>query len=45
MARWKAARGRRKEAPPKAPLVGCVLLIVVLLAFIVFAFFAVLNPR
>ena len=44
MPKFKPIRGKKKEAPPKAGAVGCVLAIVVLMALFVWIFWAALQP-
>lgn len=46
MARYrKPGKGQRKQAAPKAPLIGCVLIIVLALVFLTWALSGVLQPN
>ena len=45
MARWKVARGAKKKAgPPRGGPLGCVLILVIALAVVIFSLFFALNP-
>ena len=45
MARWKVARGGKKKAgPPRGGPLGCVILMVVALAVVIFSLYFALNP-
>jgi hypothetical protein len=45
MARWKVARGKKKdEQPGRGTAIGCVSLIVLVLAFFVVMFWLALRP-
>jgi hypothetical protein len=44
MSKFKPIRGKKKEAPPKAGAVGCVLAIVALMAMFILIFWAALRP-
>jgi hypothetical protein len=44
MSKFKPIRGKKKEAPPKAGAVGCVLAIVALMAMFIWIFWAALRP-
>ena len=45
MAKFKLARGQKKAPPPKFGAVGCVLVVVVLLALFMWFFSGALQPR
>ena len=44
MARWKAAKGRKKHKQSKAGAVGCVLAIALALLFFIWSFSALVRP-
>ena len=46
MARYrKPGKGHAKQAPTKAPLVGCVLVVILAIAFMTWALSGVLQPN
>jgi hypothetical protein len=45
MARWKTPRGKKKAPARRGGLFGCVVVVVLLIGFVTWAFFVALNPN